>query len=95
MKSVLAILLVLLMPALPICADDEAGHAKPPDLAAQKELVDEARNFLKSARASLARWDQVPDQLGKAVYYAGMRDGALGCCCCLIVLYLLTHRKTP
>lgn len=51
---------------------------RPPDPAVQKELVDEAKSFLKTARSSLEKWDRLPDQLGKTVYFAGVRDGALG-----------------
>lgn len=90
---VIAFLLILGMPAY---AGDDSEHAQPTDLAAQKELLDEARSFLRAARASMEKWDRVPDQLGSAVYYAGVKDGALGAAVALVVIYLIfLHRKTP
>jgi hypothetical protein len=90
---VIAFLLILGVPAY---ADDGPEHAQPADLAAQKQLLDEARSFLRAARASMEKWDRVPDQLGSAVYYAGVKDGALGAAVALVVIYLiLLHRKTP
>jgi hypothetical protein len=90
---VIAFLLILGVPAY---ADDGPEHAQPADLAAQKQLLDEARSFLRAARASMEKWDRVPDQLGSAVYYAGVKDGALGAAVALVVIYLIfLHRKTP
>jgi hypothetical protein len=90
-----ALAITLLLLGVPAYAGDVPEHARPPDLAAQKELFDEARSFLRAARASLEKWDRIPDQLGSAVYYAGFKDGALAAAVTLIVIYLvLLHRKT-
>jgi len=44
----------------------------------------------------MEKWDNVPDQLGSAVYYAGVKDGALGAAVALVVIYLVfLQRKTP
>ena len=88
----MAVLLILVATAR---ADDGPG-AQPADFAAQKELLDEARSFLRAARASMEKWGRVPDQLGSAVYYAGVKDGVLGAAVALVVIYLVfLQRKTP
>jgi hypothetical protein len=86
----------LLILGVPAYADDGPEHAQPADLAAPKQLLDEARSFLRAARASMEKWDRVLEQLGSAVYYSGVKDGALGTAVALVVIYLIfLHRKTP
>jgi hypothetical protein len=86
----------LLIMGVPAHAGDDPEHKAPANLAAQKELLDEARSFLRAARASMEKWDHVPDQLGSAVYYAGVKDGVLGAAVALVVIYLVfLQRKTP
>jgi len=90
------VIALLLITAVPAHAGDDPEHKAPADLAAQKELLDEARSFLRAARASMEKWDNVPDQLGSAVYSAGVKDGALGAAVALVVIYLVfLQRKTP
>jgi hypothetical protein len=74
----------------------EEGKPPPPEPALSKDLVDEARSFLRAARASLEKWDRVPEQVSGALYYAGVKDGALGAAVALVVVYLVfRQRKTP
>ena len=79
------VLLSLLLIALPRAPASEKDF---PALGS-KELIDEARNFLKTARSALNKLQDAPENLGKTIYMAGARDGALGTAVALIGLYLV------
>lgn len=67
-----------------------------PDVALQRELLEESRRFLQSAKASLDRLGGLSDGLLKAAYLTGVKDGGLAAAIVLVALYLLfLHAKKP
>jgi hypothetical protein len=54
-----------------------------------KDLLAEAKSFLRSARTSLDQWRQLPDRLIEGAYLTGVKDGVLGTALVLVILYLL------
>jgi hypothetical protein len=87
MKRLLLTTFLLLAPGVVVAGDTEHSPNRTPDTdnVLQKDFVDEARSFLKSARTI---FEKLPEQIGRTVYQAGVRDGALGAAVVLIIVYL-------
>lgn len=92
MRLLCSVVLALLLVALP------RAPASEKDIPAlgSKELIDEARNFLKTARSALNKLQDAPENFAKTIYMAGAKDGALGTAVALIGLYLVVlHTRKP
>lgn len=99
MKFWLGAFVLILAATVTEAVASEKGKEKSPqpaDAAVTKDLIDDTRQFLKSAKQSMERWDQVPDKISIAIYYSGVRDGALGASLVLLVYALILVRiKKP
>jgi hypothetical protein len=62
----------------------------PNDVGQSSQILD----VLKALLTGQDRLSQAIERLNSALYYQGVKDGALGCGLCLVVLYLLfIHKK--